>query len=237
MALTLHRSSERGVAEHGWLHSRFSFSFAEYHNRFRMGFGALQVINDDIVEAGKGFGMHPHHNMEIISIITKGALEHRDSEGNHGIIKAGEIQYMSAGSGVFHSEHATAESDAALFQIWIYPAHNGGEPRYEQRSFIDHNQQNRWLTLISGDGRDNSITIHQDAAIHSAEITEGTALSIPNVTSDHGLLIFVIEGTIRIDDYLLEARDELQITDEEEYTLLAHSDAKVLLFDVPMTSS
>lgn len=234
MTLTLHRSSERGIAEHGWLHSRFSFSFAEYHNRFRMGFGALRVINDDIVEAGKGFGMHPHHNMEIISIVTKGALEHRDSEGNHGIIKAGEIQYMSAGSGVFHSEHATADSDTALFQIWIHPAHNGGEPRYEQRSFIDHDQQNRWITLISGDGRDNSITIHQDTAIHSVEVTEGTAIAIPNVTSDHGRLIFVIEGTIGIDDHLLEARDELQITDEEEYTLLAHSDAKVLLFDVPM---
>lgn len=234
MALTLHRSSERGIAEHGWLHSRFSFSFAEYHNRFRMGFGALRVINDDIVEAGKGFGMHPHRNMEIVSIITKGALEHRDSEGNHGIIKAGEIQYMSAGNGVFHSEHATADSDTALFQIWIHPAQNGGTPRYAQRSFIDHDQQNRWLTLISGDGRDDSIAIQQDAAIYSVEVTEETTIAIPNVTSGHGRLIFVIEGTIRIDDHILEARDELQITDEEEYTLLAHSNSKVLLFDVPM---
>lgn len=234
MALTLHRSSERGIAEHGWLHSRFSFSFAEYHNPFRMGFGALRVINDDIVEAGKGFGMHPHRNMEIVSIVTKGALEHRDSEGNHGIIKAGEIQYMSAGSGVFHSEHATADSDAALFQIWIHPDQNGGSPRYEQRSFIHHDQQNRWITLISGDGMDDSIVIKQDAAIYSTEITEGTTVAIPNVASGHGRLIFVIEGKISIDTQTLEARDELQITDEEEYTLLAHSDSKVLLFDVPM---
>lgn len=235
MSLLLHRSSERGIAEHGWLHSRFSFSFAEYHNPHRMGFGALRVINDDLVEAGNGFGMHPHKNMEIVSIVIKGSLEHRDSEGNHGIIKAGEIQYMSAGSGVFHSEHATADSDAALFQIWIHPRENGGTPGYSQRSFIAHDQQNRWLTLISGDGRDDSIVIKQDAAIHSAEITEGTTVAIPNVTSGNGRLIFVIEGKISIDAHILEARDELQITDEEKYTLLALSDSKVLVFDVPMS--
>lgn len=234
MALTLHRSHERGIAEHGWLHSRFSFSFAEYHNPYRMGFGALRVINDDIVKAGNGFGMHPHKNMEIVSIITKGSLEHKDSEGNHGIINTGEIQYMSAGNGVFHSEYATKDSDTALFQIWIHPAQNGGTPRYEQRSFVHLDQQNRWLTLISGDGVDDSIVIKQDAAIHSAEITEGTTVAIPNVTSGHGRLIFVIEGKISIDAHILEARDELQITDEEEYTLLAHSDSKVLVFDVPM---
>lgn len=234
MSLTIHRAQERGVAEHGWLHSRFSFSFAEYHNYSRMGFGALRVINDDIVEAGMGFGMHPHKNMEIVSILTKGALEHRDSEGNHGIIHAGEIQYMSAGSGVFHSEHATADSDAALFQIWIHPRENGGVPRYEQRSFIHHDQQNQWLTLISGDGVDDSIVIKQDAAIHSAEITEGTAMPIPNVKSGHGRLIFIIEGKIEINSTILNERDELQITDGDKYTLLALTEAKVLLFDMPM---
>lgn len=234
MALSLHHSSQRGIAEHGWLHSRFSFSFADYHNSSRMGFGALRVINDDIVEAGNGFGMHPHKNMEIVSIVTKGALEHRDSEGNHGIIHAGEIQYMSAGNGVFHSEHATAGSDAALFQIWIHPSENGGVPRYEQRSFIHHDQQNQWLTLISADGVDDSIVIKQDTAIHSAEITKGTEMLIPNVKSGHGRLIFIIEGKIEIAALILEARDEIQITDAEEYTLLAHSESKVLLFDVPM---
>lgn len=234
MSLLLHRSAQRGIAEHGWLHSRFSFSFAEYHNPLRMGFGALRVINDDIVEAGNGFGMHPHKNMEIVSIVTKGSLEHRDSEGNHGIIHAGEIQYMSAGSGVFHSEHATAGSDAALFQIWIHPYENGGTPRYEQRSFIHHDQQNQWLTLISADGADDSIVIKQDTAIYSAEISGGTTIAIPNVKSGHGRLIFVIEGKVEINTHILEARDEIQITDQEEYTLLAHSESKVLLFDVPM---
>lgn len=234
MALTLHRSHERGSAEHGWLHSRFSFSFAEYHNPERMGFGALRVINDDIIEAGTGFGMHPHKNMEIVSIVTKGSLIHKDSEGNHGTIHAGEIQYMSAGSGVFHSEHATDDSDTSIFQIWIHPNQNGGTPRYKQRSFIHHDQRDKWVTLISGDGRDDSITIKQDAAIHSAEVIEGTAIAIPKVKSGHGRLIFIIEGKVTIAGHTLESRDELQITDEEEHTLLALTESKVLLFDVPM---
>lgn len=234
MSLTIHRAQERGAAEHGWLHSRFSFSFAEYHNPSRMGFGALRVINDDIVEAGMGFGMHPHKNMEIVSIVTKGSLEHKDSEGNHGIINAGEIQYMSAGSGVFHSEHATDNADAALFQIWIHPSQNGGSPLYDQRSFIHHDQTDRWITLISGDGREDSITIKQDAAIYSAEVTIGKTIPIPPVKSDHGRLIFVIEGQLDINGHILNERDELQITDENGYTLLALTEAKVLLFDVPI---
>lgn len=234
MSLIFHRSSERGSAEHGWLHTRFSFSFAEYHNPSRIGFGALRVINDDLIEAGSGFGMHPHKNMEIVSIVTKGSLVHKDSEGNHGVIHAGEIQYMSAGSGVFHSEHAAEDSDTALFQIWIHPAQNGGAPRYEQRSFIQHDKQDKWLTLISGDGRDNSITIKQDAVIYSAEISEGKRLPIPSVRSGHGRLIFVIGGNVEIVGHTLEARDELQITDEEEYDLIARTASKVLLFDVPM---
>jgi hypothetical protein len=234
MSFTIHRASERGVAEHGWLHSRFSFSFAEYHNPKRMGFGALRVINDDIVEAEKGFGMHPHQNMEIISIVTKGALEHRDSEGNHGIIKAGEIQYMSAASGVYHSEHATNDESVALFQIWIHPNQKGGIPLYDQRSFIHHDQTNRWVILVSSDGRGDSITIKQDASISSAEVEEGKNITIPPVQKEHGRLLLIIEGKIEINGHILESRDELQITDEEEYTLLALTESKVLLFDVPM---
>ena len=234
MSLKIHRAAQRGAAEHGWLHSRFSFSFAHYHNPQRMGFGALRVINDDVIEAGMGFGMHPHQNMEIISIVTKGALEHKDSQGNHGITKAGEIQYMSAGIGVSHSEFASDESDAALFQIWIHPNQKGGDPLYDQRDFIHHDKSNRWVILVSGDGREDSITIKQDAAIYSAEVDEDKTLSIPPVKTDHGRLIFIIEGKIEINGHILEARDELQITDEEKYTLTAITESKLLLFDVPM---
>ena len=236
MSFTIHRSSERGVAEHGWLHSRFSFSFAEYHNPKRMGFGALRVINDDIVEAGKGFGMHPHQNMEIVSIVTKGSLEHRDSEGNHGIIKAGEIQYMSAASGVYHSEYATNDESAALFQIWIHPNQKGGTPLYDQRSFIHHDKTNRWVTLVSGDGREDSITIKQDASISLAEVEEGAEIMIPSVNKGHGRLLLIIEGKVEINGHILESKDELQIIDEEEYALIALAKSKVLLFDVPMHS-
>lgn len=234
MSLSIHHSYERGTADHGWLNSRFSFSFADYHNTVRMGFGALRVINDDLIEAGSGFGMHPHKNMEIVSIVMKGSLEHKDSEGNHGIINAGEIQYMSAGSGVFHSEYATPDSDTSIFQIWIHPNQNGGTPLYEQRSFIHHDKTDKWVTLISGDGRENSITIKQDAAICSAELTKGKVIPIPKVKSGHGRLLFIIEGKVDINHQILEPRDELQITDEEEYTLTALSESKVLVFDVPM---
>lgn len=234
MSFKIHRAAERGIAEHGWLHSRFSFSFAEYYNPQRMGFGALRVINDDTVEAGKGFGMHAHQNMEIISIVTKGALEHRDSQGNHGVITAGQIQYMSAGSGVHHSEYALKDEAVSLFQIWIRPNQKGGTPLYAQRDFIAHDRSNRWLLLISADGRDDSIAIKQDAAIYSAEIESGKTLSIPSVAADHGRLLFVIQGKVQINAHTLESRDELQITDKEEYTLLALDASKVLFFDVPI---
>ncbi len=234
MSTVIHRAHERGIAEHGWLHSRFSFSFAEYHNRNRMGFGALRVINDDIIEAGNGFGMHPHRDMEIVSIVTKGSLEHKDSEGNHGIIHAGQVQYMSAGSGVLHSEFATDEEDAALFQIWIHPDRKGAPPLYDNRDFTTIDQHNRWAALVSGDGRDHSILIRQDAAIYSTHLDKDTQISVAPVKSSHGRLIFVMEGSIEIAGHILNARDELQITDEEEYALKALSESKVLLFDVPM---
>lgn len=234
MSLKIHRASQRGGAEHGWLQSRFSFSFAEYHDPQRMGFGALRVINDDVVEAGMGFGMHPHKDMEIVSIVTKGSLEHRDSEGNHGVIYAGEIQYMGAGSGIYHSEHATDIGETSLFQIWIHPNQKGMIPRYEQRDFRSYDQSNRWATLVSGDGSEYSILIRQDAAIYSVELEMGKILSLPRVKSDHGRLIFVIDGSVEIAGITLNQRDELQITDDEEYTITALAESKVLMFDVPM---
>ncbi|MBN2869483.1 MAG: pirin family protein [Campylobacterales bacterium] len=234
MSCIVHRAHERGIAEHGWLHSRFSFSFAEYRNTNRMGFGALRVINDDVIEAGMGFGMHPHRDMEIVSIVTKGALEHKDSEGNHGIIHAGQIQYMSAGSGVMHSEYATEDEDAALFQIWIHPDRKGGVPLYDNRDFSTVDQNNRWAALVSGDGRDHSILIRQDAAIYSTHLDKDAQISVAPVKPFHGRLIFVMEGSVEIAGDVLNARDELQITDKEEYALRALSESKILLFDVPM---
>lgn len=233
MSFIIHKADQRGVAEHGWLHSRFSFSFAEYYNPNRMGFGALRVINDDVIEAGLGFGMHPHRDMEIVSIVTKGVLVHTDSFGNHGEIHAGEIQYMSAGEGVLHSEFASKE-DAALFQIWIKPNEKGGKPLYNQRDFRDVTKNNQWVTLVSPDGRDNSIAIKQEAFILTTELSEGKTISIASSSPDRGKLLLVVEGSVKIDGVILDKRDEVQITEEKIYELEALKPSWVLVFDVPM---
>ena len=234
MSFIIHKADQRGVAEHGWLHSRFSFSFAEYYNPNRMGFGALRVINDDVIEAGQGFGMHPHRDMEIVSIVTKGVLVHTDSFGNHGEIHAGEIQYMSAGEGVLHSEFASKEEDAALFQIWIKPNEKGGKPLYNQRDFRDVTKNNQWVTLVSPDGRENSIAIKQEAFILTTELYEGKTISIASSSPDRGKLLLVVEGSVKIDGVTLDKRDEVQITEEKVYELEALKPSWVLVFDVPM---
>lgn len=234
MAFIIHKANQRGVAEHGWLHSHFSFSFADYYNKERMGFGALRVINDDIIEKGDGFGMHPHRDMEIISIVTKGVLIHKDSFGNHGEIHAGEIQYMSAGEGVLHSEFASKDESAALFQIWIHPNQKGGKPLYNQRDFRDVTKSNQWVTLVSPDGADNAIAIKQDAFIATTELDEGKTISIAPSSPNRGKLVLVVEGEIKIDGVTLEARDEVQITEEKAYELKALKPSWILLFDVPM---
>ncbi len=234
MSFIIHKADQRGVAEHGWLHSRFSFSFAEYYNPNRMGFGALRVINDDVIEAGLGFGMHPHRDMEIVSIVTKGVLVHTDSFGNHGEIHAGEIQYMSAGEGVLHSEFASKEEDAALFQIWIKPNEKGGKPLYNQRDFRDVTKNNQWVTLVSPDGRENSIAIKQEAFILTTELSEGKTISIAPSSPDRGKLLLVVEGSVKIDGVTLDKRDEVQITEEKVYELEALKPSWVLVFDVPM---
>lgn len=235
MKLSVHRADERGSAEHGWLHSRFSFSFAEYHNRARMGFGVLRVINDDIVEPSGGFGMHPHRDMEIITIVTKGSLEHKDSEGNHGIITAGQIQYMSAGSGVHHSEfNPSADEAVELFQIWIHPQSKGLSPRYEQRDFRDLDTKNRWALIVSSDGREGSMPIRQDASILTARLETGNTLVCEPVKAGHGRLLLIIEGVVQTCGDILMRRDELQVLSDEPFEIMASTDAHLLLFDVPM---
>ncbi|WP_373000981.1 pirin family protein [Sulfurimonas sp.] len=235
MSNIIHRASQRGVAEHGWLHSRFSFSFAEYYNPERIGYGALRVINDDIIEAGQGFPMHPHKEMEIISLVTKGSLEHSDSQGNHGVINEGEIQYMSAGSGVRHSEYNPSQSQSVeLFQIWIYPNQKGGEPLYDQRDFNAIEQLNHWVVLASPDARDHSIKMRQDAFIFTTKLERGASIELPTLNDGNGHLLFVIEGSIEIAGDVLNKRDEIQITDKETDTIKALADTHLMLFEVPM---
>lgn len=231
----IHRSNERGTAEHGWLHSRFSFSFADYHNRQRMGFGVLRVINDDIIEPQSGFGMHPHRDMEIITIVLKGSIEHTDSLGHHGFTNAGEIQMMSAGTGIEHSErNPSLDERLELFQIWIFPNAHNLPPHYEQRDFRDVLMFGEWRLFISGDGRDGSMKIAQDANIKMTRLDAGMEIACDEVTPGCGRLLLVVEGEIKIQDAILHRRDEWQTTDTQRFVIHALSESHLILFEVPM---
>lgn len=232
---TIHRANERGLAEHGWLHSRFSFSFADYHNRERMGFGVLRVINDDVIEPQSGFGMHPHRDMEIITIVLKGSIEHTDSLGHHGFTNAGEIQMISAGSGIEHSEcNPSMDETLELFQIWIFPNTHNLTPHYEQRDFRDASVLGVWGVLVSGDGREGSMKIAQDANIKMARLNAGSDLLCDETSVGYGRLLLVIEGEIQCMDETLGRRDELQTQETQAFSIHAMSESHLILFEVPM---
>jgi hypothetical protein len=236
MNYTIHKANERGIAEHGWLHSRFSFSFAEYHDRDRMGFGVLRVINDDIVDPQSGFGMHPHRDMEIVTIVLKGTIEHTDSLGHHGFTKAGEIQMMSAGTGIEHSEHnPSADEPLELFQIWIFPNAHNLPPHYEQRDFKNIAMNGVWALLISGDGREESMKIAQDAAIKMTRLASGQEIVCGEVAHGYGRLLLVVEGEVQVENTTLSRRDELQTQDTKPFTIHALRESQLILFEVPMT--
>jgi hypothetical protein len=200
-----------------------------------MGFGVLRVINDDAIEPETGFGMHPHRDMEIITVVTRGAVEHKDSEGHHGITKAGQIQYMSAGRGIYHSEFNPSKSELLeLFQIWIKPREKGLAPHYDQRDFSAFDDRNRWVALVSPDGREGSMAIAQDAYISTARLDAGNTLVSRLLRSGNGRLLFVVEGEVFVGEQLLMPRDEAQLSDEEEVVIRANSAARVMVFDVPM---
>ncbi len=235
MTYMIHRGHERGVAEHGWLHSRFSFSFAEYHNRDRMGFGVLRVINDDIVEPQSGFGMHPHRDMEIVTIVLKGSIEHTDSLGHHGYTNAGEIQMMSAGSGIEHSErNPSTDEPLELFQIWIFPNAHNLAPHYEQKDFRDVSMLGVWGLLVSGDGRGGSMKISQDANIKMTRLSAGREIVCDEVPLGYGRLLLVIEGEIDVAGETLHRRDELQTLDTNNFVIHALIESHIILFEVPM---
>ncbi|MDD5211783.1 MAG: pirin family protein [Sulfuricurvum sp.] len=236
MNYTIHRANERGVAEHGWLHSRFSFSFADYHNRERMGFGVLRVINDDVIEPQSGFGMHPHRDMEIVTIVLKGSIEHTDSLDHHGFTNAGEIQMMSAGTGIEHSErNPSADEPLELFQIWIFPNAHNLPPHYEQRDLRDVSMSGIWALLVSGDGRERSMKIAQDANIKMTRLSAGMEIVCDEVPLGYGRLFLVIEGEVQICNTTLYRRDELQTLDTDNFVIHALNEAHLILFEVPMT--
>ncbi|NAS29593.1 pirin family protein [Flavobacteriaceae bacterium R38] len=235
MKKEIHRATTRGHANHGWLNSHHSFSFASYNNPERMNFGALRVLNDDVVAPGMGFGKHPHNNMEIISIPLYGDLEHEDSMGNKTIIKEGDIQSMSAGTGISHSEYnKNSDKEVHFLQIWILPKERNIPPRYDQISIKDNDYHNKLYQIVSPNAKDEGITINQDAWFHIANLDAGKEIDYTLKGNNTGVYTFIIEGDATINNEKLNKRDGLGISETDTLFIKADTHAKILLMEVPM---
>ena len=227
--LTLRKAQDRGHANHGWLNSHHSFSFADYHDPAHMGFGNLRVLNDDTVSAGQGFGTHGHRDMEIITVVLDGVLEHKDSTGGGGLIRPGEVQRMSAGTGVRHSEiNPSPDEKVHLLQIWILPEEPGIAPGYEQKNFPLEGRKNRLQLLASRDAREGSVLIHQDASLYGAVLDRG-AVSFELKPSRHAW-VHVAKGNVKLNGLALSAGDGAAVSDER--SLQFEGDGELLLFDL-----
>ena len=235
MKKTIYKSNERGYANHGWLEAKHSFSFANYYNPDNMNFGALRVLNDDIVAPNMGFSTHPHSNMEIITIPLKGELTHKDSMGTSSTIYAGEIQVMSAGSGITHSEVNTGRHEALnLFQIWIIPNQQNVTPRYDQFMMDVAKMKNAFLQVVSPNKDDEGTWIYQNAWIHITEMEENVSLEYQLKNSENGIYCMVIEGEIETDSEVLESRDAIGIWQTKSVEFVAKKNSKLLVIEVPM---
>lgn len=235
MAHLLHRASERGGGDYGWLRTRYSFSFGQWYDPRRMGFGALRVLNDDWIAPLGKFEMHAHKDFEIITIPLTGAVTHEDSMGNRGVVVAGEVQVMSAGTGIVHSEeNASATDPLTLFQIWIEPREKSLASRYAQKAFDVAERKNKWQRLVSSDGADSSLMIYQDACIARADLDAGTTLTYDLTHEGNGVYVLVVDGEVEIDGVRLGARDALGLKETSNVALAAKTDASVILFEVPV---
>lgn len=235
MNTVLHKAADRGAADHGWLNAKHSFSFAGFYNPDKVHFGALRVLNDDIVAGGGGFPTHPHDNMEIVTIPLKGALQHKDSTGGEGIIEAGDVQIMSAGTGVRHSEfNASATEAVNLFQCWVFPKVENIKPRYDQRKFELADREGKWQIVVSPIEADNALWINQDARFLLTNIKAGNTQAYSNAFSGNGVYIMVIKGTVTINGTELNDRDALGVWEADSFDITAHTDAELLAIEVPM---
>lgn len=235
MKTVLHKAETRGNANHGWLDSHHTFSFANYQNPERMHFGVLRVLNDDVVAPGKGFGRHPHDNMEIISIPLEGDLEHKDSMGNNGVIKEGDIQVMSAGTGISHSEYNKNDDQEVKFlQIWIFPNKKNVEPRYDQASLKKIATKNSFYQVLSPNPEDLGVWIHQDVWFHMANFDKGVNETYGIKKEGNGVYTFILEGEVVINGQALNKRDGYVIWDVEQIEVVSKTEARILLMEVPM---
>jgi redox-sensitive bicupin YhaK (pirin superfamily) len=235
MKTVLHKANTRGHANHGWLDSHHTFSFANYYNPERMHFGMLRVLNDDRVTGGMGFGRHPHDNMEIISIPLEGDLEHQDSMGNTAVIRQGDVQVMSAGTGIFHSEkNKNADQEVKFLQIWMFPNKKNVEPRYDQITLDPGKLKNQLHQVLSPNPNDEGVWVHQNAWFHMGEMEKGKQLSYELKAQENGVYTFILEGDVTVNGQTLNKRDGFGVWDTDKIELTADSHAKVLLMEVPM---
>ncbi|WP_418654725.1 pirin family protein [Tenacibaculum soleae] len=236
MNTIIHKAGTRGKANHGWLNSHHTFSFANYHNPDRMNFGVLRVLNDDVVSAGMGFGTHPHQNMEIISIPLEGDLEHKDSMGNVAVIKEGDVQVLSAGTGMTHSEYnKNKDKEVKFLQIWIFPKEKNLTPRYDQVSIREIEKDNAFYQVLSPNKNDEGVWINQDAWFHLGNFTEGNSDEYQIKKEGNGVYTFILDGEVEIDGKKLSKRDGMGIWDTDSINVKATKDARILLMEVPMT--
>jgi len=234
----LHKNETRGLADHGWLKSRHTFSFANYYNPDRMNFGLLRVINDDVVKPSMGFGTHPQENMEIVSIPLAGSLRHQDSMGNKHVISTGEVQIMSAGTGLTHSEYNnSAQEDVKFLQLWVLPKKKNIQPRYGQLLFNAEDRKNRFQILVSPNVSDNTIWINQDAWFSMANLDAGKQTRYGKQANNNGVYYFVIEGKVEIDGYLIERRDGLGLSHGDSHVVRAETDTQLLAIEVPLSQA
>jgi redox-sensitive bicupin YhaK (pirin superfamily) len=225
-------AAERGHFDHGWLDTRHTFSFSGYYDPQHMGFRALRVINEDWLQPGQGFDTHPHRDMEIVTLVLEGALAHRDSLGHGSVIRPGEFQRMTAGTGIAHSElNASPDEPVHLYQIWLQPGRKGLEPSYEQRAFAREETRGRWRLVASPDGRDGALTIRQDADVSLCVLEDGEDVAYPLRPARHAWLQ-VLRGAVDLDGHRLEAGDGAALSDEPALTLRADGPAELLLFDL-----
>ena len=235
MNTVLHKADTRGHANHGWLDSNHTFSFANYHNPERMDFGVLRVLNDDRVAGGRGFETHPHNNMEIISIPLEGDLEHKDSMGNVAVIKEGDVQVMSAGTGIYHSEYnKNQDSEVKFLQIWVVPNKNQVEPRYDQISLRDIEKENQFYQILSPNKDQQGVWIHQDAWFHLGKFDQETTANYQLKNEGNGVYVFILEGNANVAGQSLNKRDGFGIWNTNKIEIQAGSKTRILLMEVPM---
>ncbi len=235
MKTILQRASERGSGDHGWLKPNFYFSFADYYNPEKVRFGLLRVLNDDFIAGGGKFHTHPHDNMEIVTIPLSGAVHHKDNTGGEGIVKAGDVQIMSAGTGVLHSEaNASATEELNLFQVWVFPKERNIKPRYDQRTFDVQERENKWQVVVSPKEQDNALWINQDARFSLAKLEAGKTLEYKNAFKGNGVYVVAVTGSVTIGDTILEKRDSLGVYDTDAFNITATNDAELLAIEVPM---